>query len=124
MGLREPGVRWITADLLAWQPDRAYDVWHDRAVLHFFTEEADRRRYAALLKATLAPGGVAVIGTFAPDGPERCSGLPVMRHDARSLAAMLGPAFELVAEHPHDHVTPSGAVQKFQFSTFRSIAPT
>jgi hypothetical protein len=69
----------------------------------------------------LRPGGHAIIATFAPDGPEKCSGLPVMRHDGQSLAAALGPAFALVDSRRHEHVTPSGATQRFQFSVFRRV---
>ena len=64
-------------------------------------------------------GGAAIIGTFAPDGPPMCSGLPVARWDAASLGALLGPDFVLVDARLHEHVTPRGAKQRFQFATFR-----
>ena len=121
MGDKADRVRWIVADITRWQPDRSYDLWHDRAVFHFLTSPQDQARYAAALHQGLAPGGIAIIGTFAPDGPERCSGLPVMRHDAQSLSAIFGPGFALLSEQRHDHHTPGGAVQKFQFSTFRRL---
>lgn len=114
-------VEWIVSDITAWQPSRRYDFWHDRAALHFLTEEADQRAYLNALNATIKPGGKVVIGTFAPDGPEKCSGLPVVRHDGRSLEKLLGPGFRLIAERRHDHVTPWQAVQRFQFSTFEKI---
>ncbi|MCL6249769.1 class I SAM-dependent methyltransferase [Altererythrobacter sp. KTW20L] len=119
MGEAAGRVRWIVADIAAWQPDRQYDLWHDRAVFHFLTRPEDQAHYAAAVAKGLAPGGIAIIGTFAPDGLERCSGLPVMRHDGHSLSAILGPGFTLLSELRHDHVTPGGMVQKFQFSTFR-----
>lgn len=119
LGERGNRVRWIVADVTRWMPDRRYDVWHDRAAFHFLTEPADQARYAAALAEALAPGSVAVIGTFAPDGPERCSGLPIVRHDGASLSAILGGQFALLSEERHEHRTPSGAVQRFQFSTFR-----
>jgi hypothetical protein len=71
------------------------------------------------LKSALKPNGVAIIGTFAPDGPEKCSGLPIARYDADTLAAVLGPEFDLVGHIRHAHTTPWGSIQKFQFSTFR-----
>jgi len=112
-------VHWIVADMTTWTPTRAYDVWHDRAALHFLTDPADQRAYAARLRAALKPGGCAILATFAPDGPEKCSGLPVQRHDSASLAALLGPDFTLLDTRRHDHETPGGATQRFQFSTFR-----
>jgi trans-aconitate methyltransferase len=119
--LGAPGerARWIVADMTTWTPARAYDVWHDRAALHFLTDPADQRAYVARLRAALKPGGCAILATFAPDGPEKCSGLPVRRHDSLSLAALLGPDFALVDTRRHDHATPGGATQRFQFSTFR-----
>ncbi len=114
-------VRWLVADATKWAPARTYDLWHDRAAFHFLVGPADQASYVERLRRALRPGGFAIIATFAPDGPERCSGLPVARHDGRSLAAVLGPEFELVETRRHDHRTPSGAVQHYQFSTFRRV---
>jgi hypothetical protein len=97
--LPDASADWIVADVTAWQPERHYDYWHDRAAFHF--------------------GGVAIIGTFAPDGPEKCSGLAVARHDSESLSNVMGDDFALIAQRRHDHTTPWGSVQKFQFCTFR-----
>jgi hypothetical protein len=66
-------------------------------------------------------GRHVIIGTFAPDGPERCSGLPVIRHDAATLGELLGLSFALAETRRHDHQTPSGVIQKFQFSRFRRV---
>jgi trans-aconitate methyltransferase len=112
-------VTWIAADVTVWEPSRTYDVWHDRAAFHFLTDPKDQMAYVARLRRALRPGGHAIIGTFAPDGPERCSGLVVSRYDANSLAATLGSGFELIDTRRHEHATPWGAIQKFQFSTFR-----
>jgi hypothetical protein len=119
LGERAAVVRWIVADVTQWQPSRQYDVWHDRAALHFLTDAADRTAYVDCLTKALCPAAHAIIGTFALDGPERCSGLPVVRYDAALLAATLGPAFALVETHRDSHKTPWGAVQNFQFSVFR-----
>lgn len=115
-------VEWIVADVTRWQPRRTYDVWHDRAAFHFLTQAADRAAYVAALHAAVPPGGHAIIATFAPDGPERCSGLPVVRYDPRELAKVIGPSFELVGERRQMHATPSGGSQSFQFSVLRRVA--
>lgn len=115
-------VAWIAADVLAWAPERAFDLWHDRAVFHFLTEPGDRRAYVANLSRAVAPGGQVVLATFAPDGPERCSGLPVQRHDPASLARELGANWHLVDSRRDDHVTPGGAVQRFVTARFRRTA--
>lgn len=119
LGDRGADVRWVIADVTKWEPTQTYDLWHDRAAFHFLTDQADQSAYVDRLKKALRPGGYVIIGTFAPDGPERCSGLPIMRHDATTLAAILGRDFVLIDTRRHDHATPWGAVQRFQFSTFR-----
>lgn len=115
LGEQAKQVSWVAADITRWQPERRYDLWHDRAVFHFLTDPADRAAYRAVLARALRPGGQAIIGTFAADGPERCSGLPVCRYDAAALAAEFGPSFRLEEALTHEHATPSGKVQKFQF---------
>jgi hypothetical protein len=114
-------VRWIVADITTWEPSQAYDVWHDHAALHFLTDPKDRAAYAERVSSAVRPGGHVIIGTFAPDGPERCSGLPVFRHDANSLSDILGTSFELVESRNHAHQTPMGTIQRFQFSRFRRL---
>lgn len=114
-------VHWLVADATEWAPERHYDVWHDRATFHFLVDPADHAAYVQRLRDALEPGGHAIIATFAPDGPERCSGLPVARYDGRSLAAALGADFALLETRRHDHVTPAGAVQRFQFNVFRRV---
>jgi SAM-dependent methyltransferase len=118
LGDRDDRVRWIEADVAGpWTAD-AVDIWHDRAVFHFLTEAEDRVRYVAHLRDVVKCGGTVVIGTFAPDGPERCSGLPVCRYDAAGMGAELGGGFTLVETMTDAHRTPSGAVQAFSFSRF------
>lgn len=119
LGERGSKVRWIAADVTNWEPGEVYDFWHDRAALHFLTDPADQAAYAARLKKALRVGGHVIIGTFALDGPEKCSGLPVMRHEANSLSALLGSGFALIDTRRHEHNTPWASVQKFQFCTFR-----
>jgi trans-aconitate methyltransferase len=119
LGDRAGLVRWIAGDLLSWEPQRAYAVWHDRAVLHFFTDEADRRRYAEILRAAIAPGGHAIVATFAPNGPERCSGLPVRRSSAEDVLGLLDESFTTVRTDTEDHRTPGGNVQPFTWVVAR-----
>jgi trans-aconitate methyltransferase len=119
IGAAAQAAHWLAEDATAWEPSRTYDVWHDRAAFHFLTDAADQAAYMARLRRALRPGGHVIIGTFAPDGPEKCSGLLVARHDAGSLGRALGADFALLDARRHDHLTPWGATQRFQFSTFR-----
>lgn len=119
LGAAAQRVDWIVGDVTRWQPARTYDIWHDRATFHFLTDPADRLAYAERLRAAVAPSGRAIIATFAPDGPERCSGLPVLRYDPQTLAETIGPPFVLVDSRRHVHATPAGSAQAFQFSVLR-----
>ena len=121
LGARGAHAQWVVADITTWEPSQTYDVWHDRAALHFLIDPKDRAVYAERVLRAVRPSGHVIIGTFAPDGPERCSGLPVVRPDAATLGELLGHSFELIESRRHDHQTPTGAIQRFQFSRFRRI---
>jgi trans-aconitate methyltransferase len=119
LGAQGASVHWVAADVTDWVPPRAFDIWHDRAAFHFLVGERDRAAYIDRLHAGVRAGGHAIIATFAPDGPEKCSGLPVQRYSPESLSRTIGNAFDLVEHHGHRHVTPWGAAQSFQFSVLR-----
>jgi SAM-dependent methyltransferase len=121
LGERAGRAQWLVADATTWEPSRTYDIWHDRAAFHFLTEERDRAAYISRLKQGLKIGGHAIIATFALDGPEKCSGLPVMRYDAARLGQTLGPGFKLLQSLGNDHATPWGSHQQFQFSVFQRV---
>jgi SAM-dependent methyltransferase len=119
LGARADRVHWLVADATIWEPVKRYDIWHDRAAFHFLTDASDRAVYIARLARGLKTGGHAIIATFALDGPEKCSGLPVARYDSASLGRTLGTGFKLVHTQRHEHATPWGSRQIFQFSVFR-----
>ncbi|MGH9159106.1 MAG: class I SAM-dependent methyltransferase [Vicinamibacteraceae bacterium] len=115
-------VRWLVADVTGdWQV-QPVDIWHDRAVFHFLTEAGDRARYLAHLRQAVPIGGHVIIATFALDGPERCSGLPVARYSAETLAAQLGSGFALLETLNERHLTPAGTTQSFCWTLFRRSA--
>lgn len=121
LGTAGGGIEWIVANIAQWQARRQWDIWHDRAVFHFLTGTAEQDAYIASLSSALSPGGAAIIATFALDGPEKCSGLPVQRYSGATLAGRLGSGFRLVSETPEEHVTPCGVVQKFIYAVLRRI---
>lgn len=119
LGARADRIAWLVADVTTWTPARTYDIWHDRAAFHFLTNREQQAAYAERARAAVRAGGHLIVGTFALDGPERCSGLPVARHDAASIGAVLGTAFKFVESRRHAHQTPTGTAQWFQFSRFQ-----
>lgn len=115
----QAAVRCIASDITTWKPERRYGLWHDRAVLHFLTDEAERARYRAVLDLVVSPGGAVIIATFASDGPDACSGLPVRRHGAADLFDFLGDAFDPVTDRHEVHRTPWGTDQAFTWVAAR-----
>jgi SAM-dependent methyltransferase len=121
LGGRASQVEWIEADLTSISNVGTFDLWHDRAVFHFLTDPMDREAYVELAIKSIPVGGHLIIGTFATDGPEKCSGLPVCRYDADSMASTLGNRFMLVSSHNHVHATPWGKEQHFFFGVFQRV---
>lgn len=115
LGADAARVEWHETDIVDFQPRRKYALWHDRAVFHFLTERSDRKRYVEVMCAALALDGQAIISTFAPDGPPRCSGLDVVRYGADEMLAALGHAFALEETEREAHQTPAGGVQNFAY---------
>lgn len=115
-------IDWAVGDVCAWRPPTQFDTWHDRAVFHFLLDQAEQQAYVKAARSAVRTGGHIVIATFAPTGPEQCSGLPVARHDAASLRAAFGDGFELVEAFEADHTTPWAATQRFTHAVLRRTA--
>jgi len=116
LGAEGDKVTWIAGDIRTVNlPDHAYDIWHDRAVFHFLTDPADRAAYVQQVMRSVKPGGHVIVATFAPDGPEQCSGLPVARYAPVELHQEFGPSFELLEHMSEEHKTPWGSVQHFVY---------
>jgi 2-polyprenyl-3-methyl-5-hydroxy-6-metoxy-1,4-benzoquinol methylase len=120
IGAQASKVNWLEANILDVNfPAGRFDVWHDRAVFHFLTNEVDRQVYVRKVLHAVKPGGTVIVATFAEDGPTHCSGLPVMRYSADELHDEFGGRFELL-EHAHEtHHTPAGKEQQFVYCLCR-----
>ena len=116
LGTHASDVEWRVGDITSMEfESESFDVWHDRAVFHFLTSEADRKRYLERVCFALKRGGFVVLATFGPKGPEKCSGLPVKRYGADQLHGIFGSAFRLVAHAEETHRTPWGSEQEFVY---------
>jgi len=120
LGARASEVTWLAGDITRIElPRHAYDVWHDRAVFHFLTLREEREAYVRAVLHAVKPGGHVIVATFADDGPDHCSGLPVMRYSADGLHAEFGAPFTLLKQQREAHRTPLGNVQKFIYCLCR-----
>ena len=116
LGVAGDSVTWIVGDIREVSlPEQAYDIWHDRAVFHFLTDPADRAAYVRQVMKAVRPGGHVIVATFALDGPEQCSGLPVARYSPDQLHGEFGPSLELLEHASEEHRTPWGSVQHFVY---------
>jgi SAM-dependent methyltransferase len=115
-------VEWIVGDVTEIDDLGQFGIWHDRAVFHFLTDQREQERYVGLCERTVIRGGTAIVATFAPDGPEVCSGLPIRRYDAAALRERCGPRFDLTDSERYVHTTPQGVEQRFMYASFKRIA--
>jgi ubiquinone/menaquinone biosynthesis C-methylase UbiE len=122
LGARAAEITWLESDVTAFTPPQSYALWHDRAVFHFLTEDADRQKYLCVLRQAVPVGGHVIIATFALDGPEQCSNLPVQRYDESALQAVLGAEFKLLETRCEAHQTPVGKIQHFMYARFQRQA--
>jgi len=118
LGDKANNVKWIVSDLREFETNDNYDLWHDRAVLHFLTEEEGIRRYKELVRTHLKPKGYVIVSTFSVNGPKRCSGLDVRQYSEDSMKTLF-TGFEHIKSFEEEHITPWGASQIFLFSVFR-----
>jgi SAM-dependent methyltransferase len=120
LGERAAEVHWIAADALdAPLPATTFALWHDRAVFHFLTDPNDRVRYVEQVRRVLRPGGFVIVASFGPEGPNRCSGLEVVRYSPDTMHAEFGARFRLLTSEREDHRTPAGRIQAFVYCLCR-----
>jgi SAM-dependent methyltransferase len=124
LGANADRVHWICGDATEVQlPEARYDLWHDRAVFHFLTDEAARTAYVRQVARSVRAGGHVIVGTFGPSGPLKCSGLDVVRYDADALHDAFGNRFELIEHLEEVHRTPLGREQQFVWCCCRVMGP-
>lgn len=121
IGSHADRIEWVVGDVTKVEDLGTFDVWHDRAVFHFLIDPEDRRKYVALVERSIEPGGYAIIATFGPDGPERCSGLPVQRYTSEDLAQTFGKSFRLQKHESETHETPWGKPQQFAYMVLQKV---
>jgi len=118
LGNRANYVKWVVSDLREFETSDEYDLWHDRAVLHFLTEEEDISKYVERVRQLLKPNGYLIVSTFSENGPKRCSGLDIKQYSEDSVKKLFSD-FAHIKSFEEEHITPSGASQIFIFSVFR-----
>lgn len=121
LGQNADRVEWIEQDITKFAVEDSFDVWHDRAVFHFLTEADDRLRYVEAMSSVLAAGAHVIVATFDLDGPEKCSGLQIVRYSPKTMSAVFGDGFQLVETMSEKHKTPAGVSQSFVYCRFLRV---
>lgn len=119
LGEKAKLVKWIVSDVLDFEAEEQFDLWHDRAAFHFLTTEEDIEQYKNLLSKNLSGTGTAIIATFSEEGPTKCSGIEIKQYSIESLAKSLSKNFKLLKSEQVDHPTPFGTKQNFIFCAFQ-----
>ena len=119
LGINADKVKWIISDITKFIPTEKYEVWHDRAVFHFLTQEKDIESYKILVDENISDNGHFILATFADDGPDKCSGLEVCKYSEKDMENSFSAAFKVIESFKYKHLTPFGTIQNFTFSVFR-----
>lgn len=112
-------VKWIECDVRKFDTNYRYDIWHDRALLHFLTSEEDLKNYVELTRNHVKEGGYLILSTFSTNGPMICSGLDTKQFSEESMKKLFSNGFEHVKSFEEEHMTPFGRGQIFIYSIFR-----
>ena len=119
LGDKAKEVQWIVSDIISFQPTETYDLWHDRAALHFLTTKETIEKYASIVDKFVTKN--LIIGTFSKEGPTKCSGLEISQYDENGLVKIFENHFEKIKCLTTDHKTPFDTLQNFQFCSFRKL---
>jgi len=115
--------KYLNMDITKLKYNKCFDIWHDRAVFHFLTNEADRNNYMLTLEQSLSAKGHAIIGTFSLNGPVSCSGLEIVQYDEKKMSTLLPKSLKLIYSTYHTHIMPSGKKQQYRYFIIRRDNP-
>ena len=121
LGEQSKNIEWIVEDVLNFEPKQNFDVWHDRAVFHFLTDQNQIKKYVDLVSRNISNNGYLIIGTFSEQGPLKCSGLDVSRYSESLIKTTFSESFTLLNSFKIDHSTPFNTTQNFLFSVLKKI---
>ena len=119
LGNKQDLVQWHVANVLDFNTEKNFSIWHDRAVFHFLTSKEDKEKYKQVALQNILKGGFLILGTFSENGPEKCSGLNISRYSTESLKEIFSPEFKMIESFTIDHKTPFKTTQNFLFSIFK-----
>jgi ubiquinone/menaquinone biosynthesis C-methylase UbiE len=110
-------IKWIVCDIINFEPQTIYDVWHDRATFHFLTTDEEIKKYIKTVERCVK--SFVIVATFSTSGPNKCSGLPVKQYNDKMLTAAFEESFQKIRCFTQDHLTPFNTLQNFLFCSFR-----
>ena len=124
LGDKAETVKWVIVDVIDFCPTTKYDLWHDRATFHFFTDKHEIKNYVMTIKKHLEPTGYLIVGAFSYQGPKKCSGIEIKQYSEQTMTNLLKRFFEKIKCIKVDHKTPFDTIQNFIFCSFKLIGTT
>ena len=119
LGALAEKVKWICTDITNFEVDTPFDLWHDRACLHFLTDQQELKLYKQKAVQSISNDGTLIVGAFSKTGPTKCSGLPVHQYDVDALKKLFSVEFKGEENIDTIHVTPSNVNQNYVFCRFK-----
>ena len=119
LGAKSEKVTFIVSNVLDFQTETSFDVWHDRASFHFLTNEKEIKIYNDLVANTVSENGFLFLGTFSENGPLKCSGLEITQYSEAKCEMIFGTNFEKLHCFTENHQTPFDTIQNFIFCLFK-----
>ena len=118
LGVSAKKIKWLVCDVIDFQPQQHYDLWHDRAAFHFLTRLPEIDQYLETAYKALDTEGKLILGTFSNEGPSKCSGIEITQYSEAEMIQKLAPRFTCKSSFTIDHRTPFDTVQNFTFGSF------
>ena len=116
LGKRAEQVTWIVSDIVEFEPEENYGIWHDRAAFHFLTSENQVEKYLSIVSKSVINN--LILGTFSEDGPLKCSGLEISQYTLEKMDAIFGEKFNILESFKDNHRTPFNTTQNFLYCRF------
>jgi len=121
LGDKYKEINWLCQDIAQPIQDSipGVDIWIDRAVLHFLTDEDDIDGYFKNVKSILKVGGYAIFAEFSKTGAPKCAGLTLHRYSIEELSEKLGSSFKLISHFDHIYINLNGDPRPYVYVLYK-----
>jgi len=119
--IKDNNVNFISGDILKYEFNKTFDIWHDRAVMHFFLKEEEYEKYFYQVNKYLNKDGFFILSTFSKSNLNKCTGLKIKRWNEEEVLSHLGRSFRLIKAYDFKYIMPTGDTRIFRYMLFKKI---